>query len=566
MFGNWGSGTQVDGGGVKAKTFGDYDELVRRGFDEGERARMAEAYLNLRYATGHYDLCPDSYGLVRTSETWDARPPGDSAYERFDYSLAQPVAQRVVGKLCEHLYKRAPTRAVADKKVNAVLQEVYKRNAMGPKWQRADEFTAIAGFSAFQFAGGDDPKAPAKVHLWSADQLAVWTAPEDHARIEAVCTLDKVDGRTRAVLYTEETVAYYTTRRDERPGGVTRTFDFLCKVDNPYRRADDAETSDQGRGIVPFSFNHFEYPATEFTTDAPGSNLRELNRYVNHGFNDLGDGVRYLAKPIGVATGVDESWEAPARIRPGMFLNLAAGAVDAGGNGPEPALSYLQAPSEFVATIWSHLNNHLDLSLEMVGVPPSAVRMVLDARSGVSILAEQAPLLGWTERRRRLFADYELRAVVALFEVLAAHVRGHGLDSKRFDAAARDPGFSLRWPRLYVDLPGPERDRADGVRLTWGTASLFDLVMERDDCTREQALEHLTRVKKDADELTALGIDPVPAVLQPKPAAVGYGGFAQAQDQIASGPDPAQGGPQSGVAGEPVDASTKADALSQEGG
>jgi hypothetical protein len=213
--------------------------------------------------------------------------------------------------------------------------------------------------------------------------------------------------------------------------------------------------------------------------------------------------------------------------------------------------------------------------MELEGVPPSTVRMVLDARSGVSILAEQAPLLGWTECRRRPFAHYELCAIQRLLQITSAHLRNHGQDSARFDAAALDPGLALHWPRLYVDLPGPERDRADGTRLQWGLVSLLDIVQERDDCTREQALDTLKRVKADNDELTAAGIPALPAVLQATGQGQQGGGWGQPQlsgpggggepgtgadsslDQLASGGH---------APGAPGDVAGAADSLSGEGG
>ncbi len=578
MFGLSTNDAQTDPLGLKPKTFDDYDRQIREGLPSAERERIDDAYRNLRYANGHFDDVMAQRGgkqsLTQTSERWDPiRPTSDSdtRYEKSQHVLTQPVMKRVISKLCENLYKRGPSRELADKRVSAIYAEVCRRNEMGPLWQRADEFTAIGGFAGFQYAGVETERSPVKINLWSADQVTVWTDPEDHRTLKAVATFDKVDGRTRATLWTEDKLATYTTKRtDSAADGQTRKFQRLTLEDNPYRLPETPEESDQGRGIIPFTFPHFCHPTTEFTYDSPGDNLYELNRYVNFGFDDLADGIRYLTKPIGVAEGVDEGWEAPAIVRPGMFLNLSAGQVDAGGNGPQPKLSYLTAPNDFVSVIWSHLNNYLDLALELEGIPPSAVRMILDARSGVSILAEQAPLLGWTQHRRGSFHTYELAAVEMFCRITASHLRTHGFASQatRFDASALDPGFNLRWPRLYVDLPGPERDRSDGVRLQWGQCSLIDLTMERDDVTREQAVETLKRVKTDNEELTALGIVPLPAVLdvaagQPKPVEGGVGSesFNQQLDKVASS---GNSGRSSGTTGEPVDANGKADDMSGE--
>ncbi len=577
-FGNVGEGSQTDDGDLKPKTWDDYNRSVLAGLPASERGRMADAYDQLRYANGHFDdVEAEKNGADRvttTTERWDPIRPAsdDTRYEKTDFTLGMPVMQRVVGELCKHLYKRAPTREMGDKAVGIVVNETYKRNGMGGKFKRADEFTAIGGASAFQFAGDDDGRSPLKIHLWSADELCVWLDGQDPTRVDAVATVEKVDGRTRVRLWTEETVSYYTTKRDQYDGPTqARKFTLLSKKPNPYRLPETSETDDQGRGIIPFSFNHFVEPTTEFTWDSPGRNLRELNRYVNYGFDDLADGVRYLTKPIGKAEGVAEDWEAPAVMRPGMFLNLAAGQVDAGGNGPQPNLSYLEADNSFVQVIWQHLNNYLDTSLEMHGVPPSTVRMMLGDKSGIAVLAEQSPLLGWTQCRRQSWAHYELQAVERFLQVLAAHMRNHSRDAKRFDASAIDPGLALMWPRLYVDLPGPERDRADTFRMQTFQCSLIDLVTERDDCTRAQAWSKVERVKADNERLTGMGLDPL--------AAVG-GSIKQAEALPGTGPaEPgavpsatkqldqlSNSGPDSGITGEPVDSGTKADGISQEGG
>ncbi|OJW23184.1 MAG: hypothetical protein BGO49_27200 [Planctomycetales bacterium 71-10] len=582
-FGNFGGDGGADDGGAKVKGWEDYHKEVLRGLPDGERERMADAYECLRYSQGHFDDVEAMRAgrggkFVNTSERFDGITPSGSnvEYEKADFSLGAPVMKRVCGELTKHLYKRPPTRELADKGVSAVLNDLYRRQSMAGKFQQADHYCTVGGFAGFSFAGLEDPKNPIKVHLWGADQLCVWPDPEDHDQVKAVATVERRDGRTLATLWTEDTISEYRTKRTEHPGtSSARRFELVSKRDNPYRLPSTADQPDQGRGIIPFSFCHFTEPTTEFTTDSPGDNLKELNRYVNWGLDDLADGVRYLTKPIGIAEGVAEDWSAPAVIRPGMFLNMSAGQVDAGGNGPAPKLGYLTADNSFVAVIWSHLNNYLDLCLEMHNVPPSTVRMILEARSGVSILSEREPLLAWTEARRRPWAHYELCAAVKFLEVLAAHVRNHGHDSRKIDAAALDPGLSLLWPRLYVDLPGPERDRADGVRIQWGYASLIDIVQEREDCTREQALSKLKRVKADNDELTGLGIEPVPAALQPNGGG-GGGGFGGGPPQL-NGPGVGDQGDQldqvaaqgvgrgSGINGEPVDANGQADAVGGEG-
>lgn len=543
----------------------DFENLARvvaKGLPDGERDRMREAYESLRYSRGHFDdwrAEGEGATIQGRADTWDYEAgSGDIAYAKSDFRVTVPLAKVAVDKLSEHLYKRAPTRKLRDPKVTELLGRIYRRNGMDAGFQELDRLTAVGGFSAVQWAGNDDPRNPIKAHIWGPDQLCVWTDPEDHTQPLAVFRLDKVDGRTRGQLWTRETVGYFTTRRGVHQADATRQFELVGKPKpNPYR---DAE----GKGIIPFAFAHFHAPVTEFTTDSPGWRLREVNRYLNFGLDDTAEGVRYLSKPIGVAEGVDPQWSAPSVIRPGMFIKLAT-SKDVVGNGGEARLSYLSADLQWVGVVWSHLNNYLDLSLEMEGIPPSTVRMVLDARSGVSILAEQAPLLGWTERRRRAWLDYESRIATVGLQVLAAHMRANGGragELARVEAAIRDLDLQLQWPRLYVDLPGPERDRSDGVRLQWGMASLVDLVMEREGCTEEEAFERLERVKATNDRLRSLGIEPNPM----KADSGGFGVFGTPGEDAASTEDVGGGDNPADLDATGAGVTEDADAMSQEGG
>ena len=575
MFGLWSKrGAAGPDGGPgdpfgKPLAFEDYDEQLQKGLPPAELAEIRDAYASLRYANGHFDDADAARsgsgpsGAVQGFDKGrfdlnDLDPGSEAQYDKADFRLYPPVMQRICAKLSEHLYKREPSRVLdGSPRASAVLNQIYQRNAMAAKWQEADRLTAIGGYAGFQFAGSDDPQNPVKIHLWSRDQLVVWPDEDDPTKPAAVFTMDVAGRKPRGTLWTPEKVGTYVGRRSPVRADDTRQFERVRVEPNPYR-------DEEGIGFLPFSFAHWRFPATEFTSDCPGTRLRELNRYILHGFDSTADGVRYLVRPIGVAEGVDDEWDAPTTIKPGMFLRLPAAPVDGGGNGVVPNLRWATPDSQWVSVVWAHLNQMLDNFLELEGIPPSTIRMVMDARSGVSILAEAAPLLSWTEQRRRPFGHYERSAAKTCLMVLAAHAAANGLNARDLWRVAAESELTLHWPRLYVDLPGPERDRADGIRLQWGLASLLDLMVERDSCTREQALEKLKQVKQDNDDLRAIGIEPVPAAAQQ---GGGFGGgsdggdalgWNEQQDQIAAGPKP--------VDGEPVDVNAQADALSGEGG
>jgi hypothetical protein len=523
----------------------DLDDNIRGGFSVAERDRLADAFWNLRFSQAQFlewEARESGGDTTRTAaDTWDhMSTSGSGSGERPDYDVpsthrSTPLFRRVMHVMTANLYKAPLGRRLATPESTDWLNRVYQANAMSAKWQRADQLTFVGGFSAFQFAGHDDEQRPLRIHLWGPEQCVVYCDPDDQTEAAAVAVIDLYDGQRRLTLWTEETVAYYATKKGgPYPADGSTAWTFQRKKDNPYRMPKSA--ADQGRGILPFAFAHFNFPVQEFDTTGPGNNLRELNDAVNFGLNDLGDGIRYLAKPIGLAEGVDESWSPPAKILPGMFLNLPASSVNAAGDGPVPTLRFVSPDLGFVDVVWNDLNKFIDHSLEMHGVPPSTIRMSLNAQSGVAILAEQSPLLTWAESRRRPFAHYEERAALVALQVGAAHLRNNNRDAGELEEVLGDPRLALTWPRMYVQLPGPEQRLEDDYRIQRGYSSKLSLLMEREDLTEDQAFERLEQVRKQNERLAAAGIDPTAAPV------AGPGSFGQPIDAGGGFGGPAAGG------------------------
>lgn len=115
------------------------------------------------------------------------------------------------------------------------------------------------------------------------------------------------------------------------------------------------------------------------------------------------------------------------------------------------------------------------------------------------------------------FGDYESQAAGKAATVAAAHLIVNGRTPPPWLAAtAADPGLSLRWPQLFVQLPGPERDRSDEWELSMGLTSKIQLLMARLDLTRDQAVDRLRQIDADNAELLAIGVEPgVPAKVAP---------------------------------------------------
>lgn len=464
-----------------------------------EKSRLEEAWHNRQFAEERFDAYPTRVENARG--------------ERLDYRRTSGLLARVAEVLTQHLYKRPPRRSIeGHPEATKWLQETYKRRAFDAKLRQADWFTVVSDVAAIQFAGDDDPDDPIRINLWPADQLIVWEDPDDATKPEAVAVIDRYDGARRLRLFSRERTATFLTARTspgQTAGGTA--YRLAEEDDNPYRTAD-------GEGVLPFAFVHYHFPTVDFWSGGPGTELRRANDHLNYRWDTLGDALRYLRFPIGLISGADPGWSPPAMYRPGEYLCLPGHPGDANGAGSTtPTLTWSQPPLGFVQEDLNDLNAYLDHVLEMHGVPPSTIRMIESARSGLAIVAEQAPLLARAEDRRVPFGRYEECSARTAVRVAAAHLRNNGRPDRSLEAAAADPDFALglRWPAMYVLPPGPERDRSDDWRVERGLASWVQVMQEREDLTEDQAVEALLEVERLNGRLREAGLDP--DALGPKP-------------------------------------------------
>ena len=450
-----------------------------------ESRRLHCAWKNRMFYDGHMEMFP-----TREENLY---------HERWDMRRTSRLMRRVIHVLTDHLYKKPPTRTLsAGPEATDWLERCYKKASMAALWPQSDRMGLLNDWCAFRFAGNDDPETVVDIELFTSDQLVVWTLPGKPRVPGAVATIEREDaGRTLTLWTDDEILTYYTPKWGQDQTAGATAWKFRSSEPNPYE-------------TLPFAFVHSEYPTTEFHTEGIGDFLREVNDAVNFSIDNMGDAVRYLAFPIPVAEGVSPAWTPPPKLKPGQWVTMPGSQATAGDDAmSKPSLNYVSPPLDFVAVTWDDLNRYIDRALEDIGVPPGTIRLTADSSSGVAMMVEQGPLLAWAEARRQPFSMYESDAAKKAAQVASAHLRANGLAVPPWlDEAAREPGMGLKWPQLYVQLPGPERDRSDEWRLGFGLASKIQLLMEREDLTRVQALEKLKAVAADNEELTAMGIEP----------------------------------------------------------
>lgn len=458
-----------------------------------DRAITREGLRNEKKHLDEAKRCLDFYHAQ--FKAWPVTPLGPDAYTSLR-PRTTPVMQRVVNVLTGKLYQSGPKRKLADHpEASAWLEQVYKVNAVDAMFQRADQLATAADYCAFQVVPTNDPLKPLKILLWDASQLAVWLDPDDQTQPVAIATIDQYDEQRRLRLWTNDLVRVYMTDRVKDTGqtaGAT-AFTFRNEVANPF-------------GLMPFAFVHFHMPIQDFNTCGPGSHLADVNEALNASLTRTGGSVDFNLIPILFLTNVSPGYRL-GRIAPGDVRTLPRDMSQAdGGATGEPKAEYLQADSSFVAASWEDLQSYFDLTLEMHGVPKSAVRMEQDSlRSGVSIVADQVPLVEWARSRQRPFGYYEQQLATLVLTIGASHYALNADDggemiavtSQQLAAAASDPELTLRWPKMTTEMPGEEQDRSDQWLLENRMTSPQEILMRREGWTKEETDEYSEKIAGD---------------------------------------------------------------------
>ena len=470
-----------------------------RGGLENEIPRIDEARKNLDFYRGDFSQHP-----VRI---------GSKGYASNQYPRYSLVMQRCVNVLTNNLYRNGPKRLInGHAEATTWLNGVYRRNNVDALFQQADRMATVSDVSLFQVSKTADPLKPVKIQLWDASQFTVWLDPEDQTKFIAVALIDVYNEQRRCRLWTEETVTSYATtqwRRGQTAGATA--FELVSEDDNDL-------------GFIPFCSVHFDLPITDFWTTSPGSYLASVNDGMNHALTQNFDSINYNLRPIIKGRNVPPEWSPPSPITPGDMWFLPPNVSSEGGGASEPDVEYLQADPAFVAASWADFQAYLDHVLEMNGVPPASIRMVQSAaRSGTSIIAEQAPLILWAEGRQRPFACYEDALASLVLRMGREHLGGQDdlelqTTAAHLAGAYADPGLALRWPKMYPDLPGPAQDLEDKWSLDNRLASRVTILMKRENMTREEAAAFLDEIDADRAKDAKDGGTPTTPTFEPTPA------------------------------------------------
>lgn len=462
----------------------------------GHKDRLFEYQTNLDFYRQDFASYP-----YRASEgVW-----AGSRYERHSGFM-----NRAVQVLSSMLYAREPARSLPEQEqANEFLARTYEQNFSQGLLQEADRLTYVTDQVAVQVVGTEDPAKPVRLELWDGSQFHAWTDPEDPTIPVAVVLKDKYDAQTRYRLWTADKIEYFLTKRaDDTAGG--RVARFVRSEPNPY-------VDLEGRGILPFAFFHCNYPVQDFYSGGPGDALRNVNDWLNYALTTTADDLRYFARPLLVAQAAQDL-VLPTPLHPGDVIKLPPVKSDMADSPQLPDLKYVQADAAAITeAVWKDLQAYIDHSLQMHGIPASAIRMEqTSTQSGVALVAEQIPLVQHTQARTQPFTRYEEELAHTTLRVAAAHLRNNGLPAEFLEAAAREFRLTLRWPSFWEDnFPGQDRDQLDQWLLDQRLTSPVRLAMKRFGLTEPEAWQYLAGVAEDFQKLEAMGIKPVLPVQNP---------------------------------------------------
>ncbi len=207
------------------------------------------------------------------------------------------------------------------------------------------------------------------------------------------------------------------------------------------------------------------------------------------------------SRPIGVFKNVTPTFT--PEIGPGRFMRLIRGGTGYTGEGyrpgGEPSAEYLQAELA-IESIWVDLEKYMKQVATAVNLPHTALELeYADAPSGISLIIKQAPLLTRARQRRPIFQMAETCLARTILTTCGNHY-GHA----DLVGQSKQLQLSLAWPEPRLSIPGQDRDRSDEWEMQIGIKSRLTVCMERYGLSRNQAVEHLKKVKEDDYEASVL--------------------------------------------------------------
>ena len=397
-------------------------------------------------------------------EDWQSRP-------HVWLNITRPVVDVLSG-----LYREEPRRSFAEdlRAIAARMGQAYDANPMGPLMIQADAMTRLLGVSAIEPVY-DHERREVRYVLYTADTLEVWTEDENPTTAETVAITGFRSGRKWAHVWTADTFVSLAQPEGSEPG---QPLVVERMVDNPY-------------GMIPLAFFFNELPHDEFWVAPQGHNIVPQNWHVNKMLTELAHAVMMQSWGQWWIRNPDPHWR--PIVGPGRWVKIA-------GEGEIGVLS----PQVLIDQVWdSYIERVIGWVLATNGVPEAAVRLSQSStRSGISILAEQLPLVEERRRRATLFRRWEEDLAVKTLRVLEVE------EHLSVPARSSELGFKVDYAELGLWQLAQDRTREWQWMLDHGLVGVTDIYRTLNPgLTREQAEAELRRIAAE-NELRPTGKGP----------------------------------------------------------
>jgi hypothetical protein len=229
--------------------------------------------------------------------------------------------------------------------------------------------------------------------------------------------------------------------------------------------------SEHGLGRVPFAFIHDRTPVDGFWVEGRGQSIAPANAEFNSKLTELAQTASMQG--FGVMEVVNPDPAQPLVVSPARAMQFNV-------SGDQPYGINFKAPNAPIADLIADLEFHIRTLLKTQRIPESAlsVHATTDA-SGLSILAQQTPVLEDRIERQQLFRAFENDLLDACLATLREH-----------EGLATRCEMRVNYPEPELEQSPEQRKALDDWRLKHGMTTPWQ-IMRRDDpdgyATEEEA-------------------------------------------------------------------------------
>lgn len=456
-----------------------------------------------RELTNWYEGDSERYLPMRPSEdslSWITRP------HRISF-----ITRKVIDRLTSHLYKPGPRQRSMPRLplAGAWYQKVVQDIHLSAVMHEADILATLHGMCAIGIYSTGSRNKPINYHLYPRQDFAFWTSPDDPRVAVAVCTITKMtnDDTTRYRVFTSS--HFYTFYKGKswgyRPGGWGTA------------RFDDKSSGSHNYGALPFVFITHKIPTTSLETRGIGYLVAKINRALNTDKSNLAHWVHHYARPLGFVSGVGPEWR--PKFTDGGFVPLVVRTDSTEANPVVPRAEYLESSFD-VASVREYIIGEANQALDELGVPVTITtnggESSANGMSGLGIAAMDADLITYAKGRKPLFELHESRIAALACGIGARALSGVLSGGSEEDAnlafelgvAAADPSLRVSWPSIQIDLPGQERDIADGWELDRMITDPIEVLMHRQGYDEGEAIKAYISTRRRRKLVEDLEADP----------------------------------------------------------